>query len=332
MAEIINSAFMAQPAGSEDASLGDDRIRSFKAAFKERLEKEHYLDLAEAGAQPRQGLHRAGSAVAFYQASAPTTRNGIALGASDAGILWVSSTSGNVAVYSGSSWISIGAAPPVGATYFRGPHDAAPSTLWAGTTWTDVSYEEANLGRRVVGNMAGAMFGGTPARLSASVASGVPAISIVSGGSGYLSGGSGTINLIISGACTTQMVANATVTSGKLTAINVTTAGAGYTSGALAVYDGVVGHGDLVQGSKHLVFRYGTGSGNLGSDTQTPATHSTGGGGILAYEMLGFTAAGNPANCGISGPNVSDTVNGLPRIGPESTGPWIAVTKYRRTA
>ena len=63
---------------------------------------------------------------------------------------------------------------------------------------------------------AGAFFSGTPARLSVSVASGVPTISIVSGGSGYLGGGSGNINLTIVGGCTTQMVANATVTNGVL--------------------------------------------------------------------------------------------------------------------
>lgn len=253
--------------------------------------------------------------MAFYQASAPTTRNGIALGASDAGILWVSSTSGNVAVYSGSSWISIGAAPPVGATYFRGPHDAAPSTLWAGTTWTDVSYEEADLGRRVVGNMAGAMFGGTPARLSASVSAGVPAISIVSGGSGYLSGGSGSINLIIAGACTTQMVANATVTNGVLTTINVTTAGAGYTSGAIAVYDGVVGHGDLLQHHRHAAI---TGNSTSQSDN--------------AYSKYN-SAASQSTNYG-GREMITDVDNkaGAPRGGAETSGPWIAVTKYRRTA
>lgn len=105
MAETVNSAFMAQPAGSEDPSLGDDRIRAFKLAWKERLEKEHYLDLTEAGTQPRQGLHRAGSAVAFYQASAPTERNGVALGATDSGLLWRSSTTGDLWVYTGSAWV-----------------------------------------------------------------------------------------------------------------------------------------------------------------------------------------------------------------------------------
>lgn len=213
-----------------------------------------------------------------------------------------------------STWVSA-SAPPIGEVYFRGPHDAAPSTKYPGTTWTDVSYEEADLGRRVVGNMAGAMFGGTPARLTASVAAGVPSIAITSGGTGYLSGGSGTINLIIVGACTTQMIANATVTAGVLTAINVTTAGAGYTSGAMAVYDGVVGHGDLLQVHIHQERKY-TGS---GSATAIQERASSG------------------DNVGSDSPNYtkdpsSNGVGGSIRTGAETSGPWVAVTKYRRTA
>lgn len=215
-----------------------------------------------------------------------------------------------------STWVSA-SAPPIGEVYFRGPHDAAPSTKYPGTTWTDVSYEEADLGRRVVGNMAGAMFGGTPARLTASVAAGVPSISIVSGGTGYLSGGSGSINLIIAGACTTQMIANATVTAGVLTAINVTQAGAGYTSGALQVYDGVVGRGDRMQRI------YGT--------ADTTRSRVVSGTGVLVTTGGGTTAGG--------GSSYSDAALQLTidsalttRTGAETSGPWIAVTKYRRTA
>lgn len=107
MAETVNSTFMAQPAGSEDLSLGNDRIISFKLAWKERMEKEHHLDLTEAGSQPRQGLHKAGSAVAFHQASAPTTRNGNALGSADAGILFVQQGSGKLQVYNGSAFYGV---------------------------------------------------------------------------------------------------------------------------------------------------------------------------------------------------------------------------------
>lgn len=211
------------------------------------------------------------------------------------------------ALAAGKGWL------PVGAVYFRGPHDSAPSALYYGT-WADVSYEEADLGRRVVGNMAGAMFGGTPARLSVSVAAGVPSISIVSGGTGYLSGGSGSINLIIAGACTTQMIANATVTAGVLTAINVTQAGAGYTSGALQVYDGVVGRGDLVQRHVHESGHQRVGT-FVGGSTRTKGD---------------FSSATSGA-CSLTDYPISDGANGTHRSGAETSGPWIAVTKYRRT-
>lgn len=89
MATTWSSAYELTPAGDDDPSEGDDRIRETKVATRERLEKEHNMDLSEAGLQPRQGLHKAGSAVAFHQASAPTTRNGVALAAADAGLVGV---------------------------------------------------------------------------------------------------------------------------------------------------------------------------------------------------------------------------------------------------
>ena len=43
---------------------------------------------------------------------------------------------------------------PVGTVYFQGPNDATPSTLWPGTTWSNVSSEEAGLFRRSEGGLA----------------------------------------------------------------------------------------------------------------------------------------------------------------------------------
>lgn len=50
---------------------------------------------------------------------------------------------------------------PIGMVYVQGPADAAPSTLWPGTTWTNVSSEEAGLFRRFEGGAALAFGGGT---------------------------------------------------------------------------------------------------------------------------------------------------------------------------
>lgn len=82
----------------------DDAIRSLKTATRERVTKEHEFDLAS---QARQGLHRAGSAVAFYQASAPTQRNGVALAVADAGILFIDSDDNLAEVWVGDSFEGI---------------------------------------------------------------------------------------------------------------------------------------------------------------------------------------------------------------------------------
>ena len=107
MATNIDSAFQASPAGGDNPAQGDDKIREFKVAMYERWLKEHNMDLAEGGAQPRQGLHKAGSAVAFYQASAPTQRNGVALATVDAGLLWLDSDTGALNQWSGSVWVDV---------------------------------------------------------------------------------------------------------------------------------------------------------------------------------------------------------------------------------
>src|SRR4030042_2615641 len=89
------------PSDSTFVKDTDDAIRSFKQAVRERLTKEHEHDLAS---QSRQGLHRAGSALAFYQSSAPTQRNGVALAAADAGLLYVDSDDKLTKVWDGGSF------------------------------------------------------------------------------------------------------------------------------------------------------------------------------------------------------------------------------------
>lgn len=202
-------------------------------------------------------------------------------------------------------------AHPIGDVIFQGPNDADPATLYPGTTWDDVSWEEANMTRRTAGALAGARFAGVPARLTVTVSGGVPTITVTSGGSGYLSGGSGTLALTIAGTCSTQMVATANVTSGVIVSITVNTAGVGYTSGAVAVYDGVAGHGDLAQKHRHPYSPGLRGSGTVGTgpyDVEDgPDTHRI----------------GDPT---------SDGTNGTPRTGAETSGAWATVTKWRRTA
>lgn len=208
------------------------------------------------------------------------------------------------------------ATPPIGAVVIQGPGDTAPGTLYPNTTWSNVSAEEAGVVRRAEGGLAAAFFTGTPATFSVSVSGGVPTITIVAGGTGYLSGGSGTINLVVSGGCTTQMVATATVTSGVLTAINVTTPGAGYVSGAVGVYDGVSKIGDKFMAHWHGL----NGAPRPSNNTGTGATVTEGAAAASSWNVPQATAP------------ITTGADGTPRSGPETTGAYATARKWRRTA
>lgn len=210
------------------------------------------------------------------------------------------------------AWISF-AAPAIGSVYFQGSNDAAPATLYPGTTWEDVSWEETNCTRRVAGSLAGSCFTGVPAKLSVTVTAGAPSITVVSGGSNYLGGGSGTIPLTIVGSCTTQMTANANVTNGTIVGIAVTAAGVGYESGKVAVYDGVVGHGDLVQYHLHDFGGYAVQT-SAGSSNNNASGSSA---------KVYITTTGNPVRAG---------GHSAVRLSEETSGAWVTVIKWRRTA
>jgi hypothetical protein len=215
------------------------------------------------------------------------------------------------------TWIKA-CTPPVGFVYFQGINDADPVTLYPHTTWDDVSWEEANATRRTEGSLAGTRFKGVPAHLAVSVTGGVPSITIINGGGGYFSGGNGTITLTVVGTCTTQATRTATVTSGVITAINGTD-GAGYTSGAIAVY-GVTGHADMVQGH---IFR----SISLEGASEIKGSYSVASGSV--YNVPAIAGTGKSV---IATNMYTDGANGTPRNGAETSTAWTSATKWRRTA
>lgn len=104
---VYNTAFEAVPAGADSPSLGDDKIREFKQAFRERFEKEHKMDLSS-GTLSADGWHKQGSALTYYAASAPTLRpDGItSLNALDYGRLWYNTSSGLTSTYTASGWVA----------------------------------------------------------------------------------------------------------------------------------------------------------------------------------------------------------------------------------
>ena len=110
MAITWGAAFEAVPAGSSSPSQGDDAIRNLKGGIEERMKNEHttYTGDGTSGVAASDWLHKAGSAVAWYQSSEPTTYpNGNSLDSSAAGRLWVDSNSTTLYVYNGSSFDAI---------------------------------------------------------------------------------------------------------------------------------------------------------------------------------------------------------------------------------
>lgn len=111
-----NTAFEASPAGSDAPSLGDNNIREVKSAVRERLIKEHKMNLSS-GLIAEDGWHKQGSAIIYFGASAPTTRpdGTTALNAEDYGRLWLNTGTNVLYIYTSSGWSGFGLLSPVGA-------------------------------------------------------------------------------------------------------------------------------------------------------------------------------------------------------------------------
>jgi len=89
-----NSSFQQTPKPTDSPTQGDDTIRGLAVAIEERMKNEHttYSGDSTLGVNTADWLHKAGSAVAFYQADEPTERlSGEYL---VQGMLWFNSTSG----------------------------------------------------------------------------------------------------------------------------------------------------------------------------------------------------------------------------------------------
>jgi len=99
-----NSSFMAIPQGSTAPSTLDTAITDLKEGVFERVTKEHVMDLGS-GLPAEDGWHRAGSAIAYVGATAPTKRpDGVtSLNASDKGRLWFDTSVNILKVYDGSA-------------------------------------------------------------------------------------------------------------------------------------------------------------------------------------------------------------------------------------
>ena len=112
MASTWAAAFEAAPADDDDASLGDNEIRTTRTAIEERAKNEHltYSGGDTAGEQALDWTHRKGSAIGYFQDAAPTKRpNAVTnLSATDNGRLWFDDNDDDLPyVYVHASWVGL---------------------------------------------------------------------------------------------------------------------------------------------------------------------------------------------------------------------------------
>lgn len=118
-----NTTFPTTPAGNTSPASGDDKIREFKVAVEERLCRDHVLKASGSyETNDAQGWHRPGSAMCYYQASAPTNlpnaEAALANNAQSNGRLWIDSDNGVVKYWNGTAWTSIAGEDVVGVVKF----------------------------------------------------------------------------------------------------------------------------------------------------------------------------------------------------------------------
>lgn len=144
---VWNNGFEATPAGSEDPSLGDDRFRELKLAVRERLQKEHTMNLSS-GIAGEDGWHKGGTAKVYLQSTAPDLRpDGLtALNAEDNGRIWIDTNSFRIRVYkhdagatTAERWVLQNDLIPVGEVLLWPGENATIPTGWMRCAGTAIS-------------------------------------------------------------------------------------------------------------------------------------------------------------------------------------------------
>lgn len=105
------------PALTDYRRLGATEINSLRKATRLRMAKEHETPAASGVG----GEHKAGSAVSYYQAAAPTLRpdGSTSLDSDDAGRVWVDSDDKVIYIWDGNSWEPLLATPSESAAIFQ---------------------------------------------------------------------------------------------------------------------------------------------------------------------------------------------------------------------
>ncbi len=104
-----NSAFLLNPKSTDTPTQGDDEIRTTRSAIQERIKNEHTTYDADAtgGVAALDWLHKAGSAVGYYLATASAPAVGLSGSPLTAGQLWYDTTLEAFKVWTGAAWITI---------------------------------------------------------------------------------------------------------------------------------------------------------------------------------------------------------------------------------
>ena len=105
---VWNTNYENNPENSDGPNFGAAEMRSDRRAVRERLEKEHTMNLLS-GVVANDGYHKPGSSKDYYQADAPTLRpDGVtALTADDNGRKWVRSSDKRLYVYVHPDWVTL---------------------------------------------------------------------------------------------------------------------------------------------------------------------------------------------------------------------------------
>lgn len=127
-----DAAYEASPAGSDNPSQGDERIREVKVDYRIRLGKEHKMyTTGSDGTEAADGWHKAGSAMIYVAASAPTTRpdGSTALSSADDGRLWYDTANAILKYYAHPSWTTVPAVVVANSVTNAGLADMAQATI-----------------------------------------------------------------------------------------------------------------------------------------------------------------------------------------------------------
>lgn len=143
---VWNTNYENNPENSDGPNFGAAEMRSDRKAVRERLEKEHTMNLLS-GVAANDGYHKPGSSKDYYQADAPTLRpdGTTALTADDNGRKWIRSSDKRLYVYVHPDWVALSTINANDNTFTGNNTHSGSETFEAGITQNLVTLKTAVL-------------------------------------------------------------------------------------------------------------------------------------------------------------------------------------------